>query len=481
MRIGPILKIIGLLLMLLSITFIPPLMIEGWFNDGYTLPFIIPFVFSLGLGTVFWLVCRSFTTPLRVHEGFIIVPLFWITACLVSAVPFTLMISPTVPFCDALFEAVSGLTTTGASIFAHVDYLPHSILYYRQQLQFIGGISIILFAVAILPALGIGGMQLFRTETTGPVKDDKITPRVTQTAKAIWLIYVLITLVAAICFYFAGMSIFDAICHSFSTVSTGGFSTHDASIGFYPSNSIKIICTIFMFLGAVNFNLHFYAFRRKEPQVYRKDPEFRFFLLVLFSSAVLIWIAFVFLTAKKSPDLLVTAFFEATSFMTTTGLVSTSMPMPSFVPTLLMFLGLIGGCAGSTSGGIKCVRALLLQKLGSREITRLIHPHGQYLIKLGDKPISNRIIEAIYGFFAVYAVIFMFLLLLLLSVEHNFYTAFSSLTATLSNTGRGFGEVESNFSSMSHHAKWILSFAMLAGRLEIFTLLVLFSPAFWRR
>ncbi|MGD9592801.1 MAG: TrkH family potassium uptake protein [Candidatus Berkiella sp.] len=468
--------------MILSITFVPPIMIEQWAQDGYLLPFFIPFVFTLAIGFLLWFLARDQKHPLRSHDGFLIVVLFWVTASIVSALPLMLTFVPKLSLTDAFFEAISGFTSTGASVITHLDDLPCSVLYYRQQLQFLGGISIILLAVAIIPTLGIGGMQLFRTEITGPVKDDKLTPRITHTAKAIWVIYLLITLACMLCFRLAGMDWFDAICHSFSTVSTGGFSTHDSSFGYFSSNLINMVAIIFMFLGAVSFNLHFLLFKRKKLSVYFNDPELRFFVRLLLSSSVIILIGLIVYDERSNSSVLaMDVFFEIVSLFTTTGFTATSAVFPGFIPMMILFLGLIGGCTGSTAGGIKVVRVLLLQKQGAREIRRLVHPHGQYVVKLGEKPIGNRVIEAIWGFFAIYSVTFIILLLLLLSVESDFYTSFSALMATFSNSGRGLGQVSSTFASLTDTSKWILSAAMLLGRLEIFTVLVLFSPAFWRR
>ncbi len=482
MQIGTTLRILGLLLMLLSMTFVPPIMIEQWCQDGSLLPFFRTFAFTLGIGFLFWFLNKNKKHALRTHDGFLIVVLFWITASFVGALPLWLSHNPYLSFTDAFFESVSGFTTTGATILTNIDELPSSILYYRQQLQFLGGISIILLAVAIIPALGIGGMQLFRSEITGPVKDDKLTPRITHTAKAIWIAYLILTIICAVSYWLAGMSWFDAIGHSFSTVSTGGFSTHDDSLGFFHGPYIKLIAIVFMFLGAVSFNLHFLAFKRKKISVYFEDPELRFFVKMLFYSAIIILVALIIYGHHKhSPLLAMDSFFEISSFLTTTGFSTTNAIFPGFIPLMLLFLGLIGGCAGSTAGGLKAVRVLLLQKQGTREIRRLIHPHGQYVVKLGDKPIGARVIEAIWGFFAIYFVVFIILLLMLMAVENDFYSIFSALGATLSNSGRGLGSVASNFSSLSNYSKWILSFAMVAGRLEIFTILVLLSPTFWRQ
>ena len=326
-------------------------------------------------------------------------------------------------------------------------------------------------------------MQLFRTEVTGPVKDDKLTPRITQTAKAIWLIYVAMAILCALAYKWAGMSWFDAIGHSFGTVSTGGFSTHDESIGYFTNPQVKLVAIVFMLLGAVSFNLHFLALKRQKLKLYIDDPELRFFIKLIVCVVMIIWVALIFFPHHKAtPHSAMDTLFEAVSFATTSGYGAVDFSLwPTFIPMMLLFCGLIGGCAGSTSGGVKAVRALLLQKQGTREIRRLIHPHGQYVVKLGNTPLSARVIEAIWGFFAIYFVTFTVLLLLILIFEQDFFTSYTALIAAISNSGRGLGDVAINFSSLSSQGKWILSFAMLAGRLEIFTILVLFSPAFWRR
>lgn len=476
-------RILGLLLLLLSITFIPPMGIAWWYDEACLESFQLSFGLTFLSGFLLWRLFSSAHENLRTHDGFFLVVLFWTTTSLISALPLYLALMPTLSLTDAFFESVSGITTTGATIFSQLDTLPRALLYYRQQLQFLGGISIIILAVAILPTLSIGGMQLFRTEITGPVKDNKVLPRITESAKAIWLVYVGITILCAISYWVAGMSGFDAIAHSFSTVSTGGFSTHDASLGHYHSASVQLVATIFMLLGAINFNLHFLVFRSMKTLAYRQDPELLFFLKLFVFIALVIWVTLILHTpGSHLVEHTVSALFETASFLSTTGFSAAPlMAWPFFLPVLLLFLGIIGGCAGSTSGGIKSIRALLLYKQAALEIRRLVHPHGQYVVKFGHLALSGKIIEAIWSFFAIYFVTFLFLLLLLLIFETDFFTAYTALIAALSNAGRGLGLVSENFAHLSHAAKWILSIAMLLGRLEIFTVLVLLSPAFWRR
>lgn len=483
MQIANISRILGHLLMMLSLTYVPPLLVEAWYQEGTTIAFTKSFGFTLFLGCIlsFWF--RKHRQPLRTQDGFLIVALFWLTASLVGALPFWLSVEMNVSFTNAFFESLSGITTTGSTILTNVEALPHALLYYRQQLQFIGGLSIIILAVAILPTLGIGGMQLFRTEITGPVKDDKLTPKITQSAKAMWLIYVVFTIICALCYGLSGMTWFDAIGHSFATVSTGGFSTHDAGLAYFASPYIKIFAILFMFLGGVSFKLHFLCFKQKQFKSYFQDPEFIYYVKIILVSTVLIWATLMFTSppAHLGHSALNTL-FDTVSFATTTGYISVNFAiLPLFSPILLLFIGLIGGCASSTSGGIKVIRALLVHKQGTREIFQLIHPRGQFVVKLGNTPIGPRVIESIWGFISIYFVVFFLLLLLLLAFERDFLTAYSALITCISNTGPGLSQVINNFSSLSDPAKWVLSFAMLAGRLEIFTILVLLSPAFWRR
>lgn len=483
MRLGQIFRVLGVLLMIFSLTMVPPMIVEEIYVDGSLQAFYGTLVASFALGLVFWFPFRKNIQELRTADGFVIVVLFWAVFCLVGALPFYWSPDPDISFTDAVFESVSGITTTGSTVLNNLDDLPHSILFYRQQLQFLGGIGIIILAVAILPMLGIGGMQLFRAEMTGPVKDNKLTPRITQTAKAIWIIYCILTLTCLLAFWVGGMDLFDAICYSFSTVSTGGFAPHNQSIGYFGNAYLKLIAVIFMFLSAISFNLHFWAFHRKKVGIYSGDPELRYFVGIIFVSCVIVWLTLIaFNKHQSNPAMMVDTLFQTVSMCTTTGLVATDFSLwPSFIPLMLLFCGVIGGCAGSTSGGLKVIRVMLLQKQGAREIQRLIHPHGQYVIKIEDTPVNSRVIDAIWGYFAIYFVMFTILLLLVHVDEENFTTTYTAVIATFSNIGPGLGQVAANFSSLSDYTKWVLSAAMLVGRLEIFTILVLFSPAFWRR
>ena len=482
MQLAVILRILGILLSLFSLTMIPPLIISLVTNDGSITPFLLAFVIILLTGLAFWLPVRNFRNDLRLRDGFVVVVIFWVGLGVAGSIPLLISKTPDLSITNAIFESISGLTTTGATIIAEIDTLPKSILFYRQELQWLGGMGIIVLAVAILPMLGIGGMQLYRAETPGPVKDTKLTPRITETAKSLWYVYLTMTIVCALSYYLAGMNSFDAIAHSFSTVSIGGFSTHNQSIGYFNNNLIELVAIFFMLASGINFSLHFLAFKNANIKPYLGDDELRAYLKILLIICIVCSgynaIGGDYETIKEA---LRDSVFQTISIATTTGFTTTEFQnWPGFVPILLIISCFIGACAGSTGGGIKVIRALLFFKQGIREIKRLIHPNAIFTIKINDKPISERIIEAIWGFLAVYIVIFAILLLVLMATNIDFITAFSALSACINNLGPGLGEVSQNYFTLSDVAKWILCFAMLLGRLEIFTLLVLFSPSFWR-
>ncbi|WP_337881494.1 TrkH family potassium uptake protein [Rheinheimera sp.] len=482
MQYRSIIRILGLLVAIFSITMIPPALVAYWYQDGAGVPFLLSFVLSIGIGLLIWYPNRQEKSELKVRDGFLIVVLFWTVLGAVGALPFWLSDKPEMNLAAAMFEAFSGLTTTGATVLTGLETLPKAILFYRQQLQWFGGMGIIVLAVAILPMLGVGGMQLYRAETPGPVKDNKMTPRIADTAKHLWFIYLAITVACTLAFYVAGMDWFDAICHAFSTVAIGGFSTYDASIGYFNSVSINMICVVFLLLSSVNFPLHFAAIRGKSVKTYWRDPEFKAFLWIQLSLVMLCFL--VLLEEQIYPDwrsALNHGVFQAVSMSTTAGFSTASfVAWPLFLPILLIFASFIGGCAGSTAGGLKVVRVLLLFLQGKRELNRLVHPRAIYSIKLGRRPVDDRIVEAVWGFFAAYAFVFVVIMLLLLLIGLDNISAFTATAACLNNLGPGLGEVAANFASVPDAGKWVLVVAMIFGRLEIFTLLVLFIPAFWK-
>ena len=477
-----ILRILGILLMVFSLTQVPPIAVSIYFQDGSMHEFTVAFAITLLTGFAIWLPVHNVRQDLRTRDGFLITVLFWTVLALAGSLPLQLSLSPHLSFTDAFFESLSGLTTTGATVMTGLDELPPSILYYRQQLQWFGGMGIIVLAVAILPMLGIGGMQLYRAETPGPVKDSKLTPRITETAKALWYIYLSLTILCAAGYWLAGMDLFDAIGHSFATVAIGGFSTHDASIGYFDSPIIEAICIVFMILSGVNFGLHFVAWRQRSLMHYLTDPEVRFYLLLLIGITALTFIVLVTTRTYEPLEGIRKAAFMVVSIATTTGFPTADFAhWPAMLPVMLFVAAFAGGCAGSTGGGMKVIRILLIIKQGYRELLRLIHPNGVIHVKLGQRPVSDRVLEAVWGFFSVYLLVFIVMMIALLATGLDQVTAWSAVGAALNNLGPGLGDVATHFGDINTTAKWILCLAMLLGRLEVFTLLVMFSPAFWRR
>lgn len=474
-------RVLGIFLMLFSLTMLPPILVSLWFNDGALPAFAAALGLTFGIGLLIWLPVHKVRADLRTRDGFVITVLFWLVLALSGSIPFTLSESPNLSFTDAFFESLSGWTTTGATIMTGLDSLPESILWYRQQLQWLGGMGIIVLAVAVLPMLGIGGMQLFRAETPGPLKDSKLTPRITETAKALWYIYLGLTIACAVGYWLAGMSVFDAIGHSFSTVAIGGFSTHDASLGYFNSPTIEAIAVFFMLISSLNFALHFYAWRYNSLLHYFRDSELKFFFFVIVGGIALTVPALWLTDTYDLPDAIRYGVFETVTIATTTGFGTADFSVwPIFLPVLLFMMAFIGGCAGSTGGGMKVIRVLLIFKQGWREITRLVHPNAIIPVKIGRDAVAERVLDAVWGFFALYVLTYMVMMILLLATGMDHVTAFSAVGACLNNLGPGLGDVAAHYGNVTDAGKWILSFTMLLGRLEIFTLLVLISPAFWR-
>ncbi|WP_347329822.1 TrkH family potassium uptake protein [Marinimicrobium locisalis] len=481
MQFGTIARVLGVLLMLFSLTLLVPISVSLWFHDQNYLTFLIGFILTFGAGVGIWFPVRGRRHDLRTRDGFLITALFWFVLGLFGALPLYFSMGLNLSVTDAIFESLSGLTTTGATVISGLDQLPPSILYYRHQLQWLGGIGIIVIAVAILPLLGVGGMQLYRAEAPGPVKDNKLTPRITETAKALFLLYVMFTITCFVAYKLAGMNWFEALGHSFSTVANGGFSSHDQSLRYYDSSAILLICTVFMLIAGANFALHFVAWQEKSLRHYLADAEFRFYSGWIIVGTLITVSVLYFTHEYGALDSVVLGFYNLASTLTTAGFASDFNYWPSFLPYMLFILAFLGGCASSTGGGMKMIRVLLLYKQGVREINRLIHPNAIIPVKVGKITVPNRVIEAVWGFFAMYVVMYIAMFLLLLMTGLDLETSFSAVGACITNLGPGMGDVAGNYGSISNPAKWILTFAMLLGRLEVFTLLVLFSPMFWRR
>ncbi|MEM1112878.1 MAG: TrkH family potassium uptake protein [Pseudomonadota bacterium] len=481
MHLSIILRILGILLMVFSSAMLAPLIMAALADDETVTPFFTALVITFASGLIMWLPVRGVRQELGIRDGFLVTSLFWTVLGLFGALPFAMTQSLELTVVEAIFESVSGLTTTGATVIVGLDTLPQSILLYRQLLQWLGGIGIIVVAVAILPMLGIGGMQLYRAETPGPSKDSKLTPRITETAKALAIVYVLLTACCALAYYLAGMNSFDAIAHAFSTVAIGGFSTHDASMGYFQNDTILLICSLFMFIAAINFGLHFICWRQRSLKAYRKDSETRFFANVVLIGIVITCSYLILSGTLDTREGFIHGLFQAVSITTTTGFATQDFAAwPTFLPLMLLIFSFMGGCVGSTGGGVKAMRVMLIYKQGVRELKQLVHPSAIIPLKVGNRRVDAAVVSAVWSFIAVYMISFLTIMLLLMATGLDFTTAFSAVGASLNNLGPGLGAVAENYAGIGDTAKALLCFAMLLGRLEVFTLLVLFTPAFWR-
>jgi trk system potassium uptake protein TrkH len=482
MKFASIQRVMGFLILGSSLMMLPPILVSLYYGDNAHMHFIVSAMTFLVTGLMVYMPVRNERRELQLRDGFLVVTCSWLVVVLVGALPFVLMNSPDISFIDAFFESMSGFTTTGATIITNVDALPHSILYYRMQTQWFGGMGIIVLAVAILPMLHIGGMGLFRAETPGPMKDTKLTPRIKETAKALWLVYVGITILCIIAYDWGGMHLFDAVGHAFSTVATGGFSTHNESLAYFDSLELETITMFFMFVAGINFALHFTAWRRASIQHYFRDNEFRVyvFLLIIFSLLA----TFALYLTGTFDSLAVSArhgTFHVISVMTTTGFTTDPFyTWPSVVPLLLIFVAFIGGCAGSTAGGMKVIRIILLHRQALREIRLLIHPHAVFPIKYSGQTVTPKLMSAVWGFFLLFIGSFATMTILLAATGLDMVTSYSAVVACITNMGPALGEAGLNYASLNDTAKVILSLAMLLGRLEIYTVLVLLMPEFWK-
>jgi trk system potassium uptake protein TrkH len=483
MQLSIVAKTIGLLLMVFSFAQVPPLIVDLIYSEGEYLSFVYSFALTVLGGLILWWPFKEVKKEFRLREGVLIVVCFWIVLSLFGTLPFLITDSiSSLSFSEAFFESMSGLTTTGATVLNQLDELPKSILFYRQQLQWLGGMGIIVLAVAVLPLLGVGGMELYHAESSGIAKD-RLTPKLRNTAIALWKIYLSLTVLCAVGYFLSGMSIFDAVSHSFSTVAIGGFSTHDGSIGYFNSATIETIAMIFMFLAGINFSLHFVAWNNRSLVDYIKDSEFKTYAMVLICSSIIVITALSLNGQYESANETVRhSLFQTISIATTTGFTSQNYSSwPAAIPVFLIMMSFIGACVGSTGGGIKVVRILVMFRLGMKEIHKFIRPNAQVSVKLNKSSINEKALVSVLGFFSLYAISFFLILMLLMFAGLDQVTAYSATAATMNNLGPGLGDVAQNYSSVGEAAKWILSFSMLIGRLEVLTIIAIFHKAFWRQ
>lgn len=473
-------KTLGILILFFSLSFLPPLVLSLLYGDDLAEVFLISLMIAVVSGTMLWGMNAKAGNDISHVRSFLIVGSIWFVLGMFGAIPFIL--ATDLGFTEAVFETISGLTTAGATVMSGLDKMPKSLLYYRQQLQCLGGMGIIVLVVAILPMLNIGGMRLLKAEIPGPMKDEKFTPRILHTARYLWIIYLAITFLCALAYWLFGMSVFDAVGHAMSTVSTGGFSTHDASIGYFHSIGIEISSVIFMLAGAANFGLHFTAIRNRSGLCYWRDQEFMAFVYIIL---FLVFIVTIGLTLSGYyQDYLTSlryALFEVVSVITSTGLGTADFSKwPGYLGVLLILISFIGGCAGSTAGGMKVVRVLYITKGAWREIRRLMHPRAEFHIKHNGRRVNHDMADSIRGFMFFYCVVTVFLVIAMVATGLDYASAFSAVAACINVLGPGLGEVASSFATVSDAGKWLMIFAMVIGRLEIFTLMVLFHPLYWR-
>jgi trk system potassium uptake protein TrkH len=476
--------VLGQLLAFFGATYVLPVACSLLYGDGLAWYFIEAAAISTGTGLLIIAVTRRFRRELKPRDGFLLVTLGWIATSALATIPI-LMALPKLGFTGAFFETMSGLTSTGSTVLTGLDELAPSLNLWRHSLQWFGGLGIVVMALAVLPLLGVGGMQLYKGETPGPVKDDKLAPRIAETTKSLWLVYTLITLAGIVALRLCGMSWFDAICHAFSAVGLGGFSTHDASIAYFNSVSIELVLIILMLVAALNFARHFVALRRLSLQPYRRDPECRAIFSVLGVSVI--GIAVLLTWHGRYPSFAISlrhAAFNVVSVATTSGLVTQDFgSWPVFAPFWMLFLSCILCSTGSAGGGIKMFRALLLAKQANHELKLLVHPSAVVPVRIGGRPIPERVANAVLGFIFLYFMTVALLTFALLLTGLDFDSSFTAVVAAINNTAHGLhvvGQV-SNYQALTVPQTWICTCAMLLGRLEIFSVIVLLTPAFWRK
>lgn len=476
-----ILRLFGILLVLYSLAFLPSIGIAFFLGDGQVGTFLAALIITLGAGALLWVPNGHQQHEFSVRDGFLVVTVFWVVLGMVGALPFEIGLGWSMT--DAVFESVSGFTTTGATVIGSgIDQLPPSIQYHRQQLNFLGGVGIVVLAVAVLPLLGVGGMQLYRAESSGVTKNEKMTPRIADTVRSLWLVYLALTIACALSLWVAGMSLFDAIGHAYAAVGTGGFSTHDASFGYWNSPLIDGIGIFFMLAGGVNFAVHYLALQRRSLGPFIRDAEVRAFGLIFLGGTLIVAITLYLAGTYADPgEALRHGAFQVASILTSTGFTTAVFAdWPLYLPLVLVTLSFIGGCAGSTAGGIKVVRVQLLAKLALRQLFQLAHPQAVTIIKLGRRPISDQIMFSVWGFYVLYISSTLVLTMAMMGAGLDFVSAFGAVQATINLCGPGLGKVAVTFAEVNDAVKWLGTFAMLLGRLEIFTLLILFLPAYWR-
>ena len=477
MNFKAIINLFSILVLLFSLSYVFPIVVSLVFNDNSLQLFLPAFIFIGVLGLIGFYFTKGVKRDLTAKDGFVIIVMFWLVLSLAGSIPFYLSgMSPI----DSFFESMSGITTTGATVISNIESLPESLKFYRQLLQWMGGMGLIVLAIAVMPLLGIGGGQLFKTDIPGAMGEQRLTPRIQETAKALWSIYLGLTVLCTIFFTIAGMSFFDAVSHAMSTVSIGGFSTYNDSIGHFNNLTIEIICMIFMLLSAMSFALHYFSIYKSKSLKYFYDPELRFFISILLIIFILA-ISVNALSSQSSLSLRELA-FHTISTITTTGFGISDTSTWSFSISFLLLIGaFIGACSGSVGGGVKSWRVMIMLNHAYSNIVKMIHPNSVVTLKVGTKSVDDNVATSVWGFFSIYVISFVILLMAVLISGLDLETAFSAVGACLNNLGPGLGLVSENYSEINSFAKGVLAFSMLLGRLEIFTLLIILTPMFWAK
>jgi trk system potassium uptake protein TrkH len=483
-RYAPLAQTFGLIIVIFGLSLLIPAAISHLLHDGAASAYDEALMLTSGCGALLWLFARGHEGELQVRDGFLLVALAWTVLPAFATLPLLLLL-PELSFTDAYFETVSGLTTSGATTLSDLDKLPVSINIWRAQLVWMGGMGVMVLAVAILPILGVGGAQVFKAETPGPMKDTKLTPRITETAKGLWSVYFGMTFACVAAMKLAGMTWLDAIIHAFSTMGLGGFSSHDASFGYWNSPAIEAVTIFFMLAASLNFATHFLAVRRRSLMPYARDPEAGMVLLAMVGSVLMIA---AYLWWMNTYDNFWTALrysaFNVVSVASTTGFANTDFNLwPIFAPLWMLYLSCFATSSGSTGGGMKMIRALVLLKQSVREFTRIMHPRAMVPLKISGAAVENNVIFAVLAFMLVYGLTMVGMSLLLTATGLDFLTAFSAVTACINNMGPGLAQVgpATTYAVLTDFQTWVCTIAMLLGRLELFTLLVVFTPAFWRK
>ncbi|MFA5082592.1 MAG: potassium transporter TrkG [Hydrogenophilaceae bacterium] len=483
-RLAPIVKVLGIVITVFGISMLLPLVVSLFIQDNAQASYDKSVAITVGTGLLLWLLTLRDQSELKYRDGFLLVVLIWTILPLFAALPL-LFYLPGLSFTDAYFETMSGLTTTGATTLSGLDAMPPSINLWRTQMHLIGGMGVIVLVTAILPLLGVGGRQMFKAESPTPMKDEKLTPRMAETAKGLWVVYLIFTLTCFGAYWLAGMTWLDALIHAFSVMGLGGFSSHDASFGYFHSVTLETITMVFALIAGINFSTHFMVLHQRSLRPYRLDPEVRWFLIVVLGSclalALFLWLKGVYL---DFPSALRYASFNTISIATSLGLATYDYNLwPYFAGLWMLLLSCFSSSAGSTGGGIKMMRAILLYKQVRREIAKLLHPKAEIPVKMGATVVPNKIMYAVLAFLFIYVAAIVSLSLLLSASGLDVFSSFTAIVATINNTGPGLGQVgpATTYAVLTDFQTWVCIFSMLLGRLELFTLLVVLTPHFWRK